>query len=56
MWKGETMLQEIKFYGIAHLNNNTLTISQKDDEAPMTNNEFRSILRQIYYKKEEKNV
>lgn len=56
MWKGETMLQEIKFYGIAHYNNTTLTISQKDDEAPITNNEFRSILRQIYYKKEEKNV
>lgn len=59
MWKCETMLKMLdktKFHGTGHFNDNTLTISQTNDEAPMTNNEFRCILRQIYHRNEENKI
>ena len=50
------MLQHIKFYGSGHVDNKTLTLFKESDEAPMTNNDFRFILRKIYYRNEQDNI
>lgn len=50
MWRSETLLQQINYFGTGKYfdQNEQLVISQEEDETPMTNNEYRSILRQLF--------